>query len=39
MGMAVGAAGGKGGRARPVPTINVTPLVDVILVSSSSSCS
>ena len=32
MGMAVGAPGGKGGRARPVPTINVTPLVDVILV-------
>ena len=32
MGMAVSTSGGKGGRARPVPIINVTPLVDVILV-------
>jgi biopolymer transport protein ExbD/biopolymer transport protein TolR len=32
MGFAVGEAGGKKGKTRPQPTINVTPLVDVILV-------
>jgi biopolymer transport protein TolR len=32
MGFAVGESTGKKGRVRPEPTINVTPLVDVILV-------
>jgi biopolymer transport protein ExbD len=32
MGMTLGAPGGKGKKTRPVPVMNVTPLVDVALV-------
>jgi biopolymer transport protein ExbD len=32
MGMTIGTAGGKGKKQRPIPVMNVTPLVDIALV-------